>query len=368
MAEGRLHPRPHRRRVLRDRGRPRARQEVQARHRGGGRPHRRPRRHRDRASPTASRPRSSSPMASPTSTPPTRRRTRPAPSAPASPRRWRRPPSARCSPTHAPDGRIIFSEKFACPVSRLHHRRDRAAAVLASTRRRAPARPATASARSWCSTRTSSSPTTRSSIKKGAVVPWAKSNPPSPLLHAGARLASPAPTTSSSTRRGATCPRRRSDVILHGTGGRAGHPALHRRPQAATRCKKPFEGVIGNLNRRMLQTESAWMREELVTLPGAPPVRGLPRRPPQARGAGGQDRRRGHLHVHPPLASPTPAPGSPTLAREAHPDPERDRHAPSSRRSTSASASSTMSGSTISTSTAPAARSSGGESQRIRLA
>src|SRR5205807_577150 len=27
--------------------------------------------------------------------------------------------------------------------------------------------------------------------------------------------------------------------------------------------KKPFEGVIGNLNRRMLQTESAWMREEL---------------------------------------------------------------------------------------------------------
>src|SRR5205085_8755052 len=26
---------------------------------------------------------------------------------------------------------------------------------------------------------------------------------------------------------------------------------------------KPFEGVIGNLNRRMLQTESAWMREEL---------------------------------------------------------------------------------------------------------
>ena len=27
--------------------------------------------------------------------------------------------------------------------------------------------------------------------------------------------------------------------------------------------KKPFEGVVGNLNRRLLQTESAWMREEL---------------------------------------------------------------------------------------------------------
>ena len=27
--------------------------------------------------------------------------------------------------------------------------------------------------------------------------------------------------------------------------------------------KKPFEGVLGNLNRRLLSTESAWMREEL---------------------------------------------------------------------------------------------------------
>ena len=55
MAEGRLHPGAHRRRLLRHRGSPRARQEIQARHRGGGRPHRRPRRDRSRASPTASR-------------------------------------------------------------------------------------------------------------------------------------------------------------------------------------------------------------------------------------------------------------------------------------------------------------------------
>ena len=39
MAEGGLHPGPHRRRVLRHRGRAAARQEVQARHRGGRRPH-----------------------------------------------------------------------------------------------------------------------------------------------------------------------------------------------------------------------------------------------------------------------------------------------------------------------------------------
>ncbi len=46
VAEGGLHARAHRRRVPRDRGRARARQEIQARHRGGGRPHRRARRHR----------------------------------------------------------------------------------------------------------------------------------------------------------------------------------------------------------------------------------------------------------------------------------------------------------------------------------
>ncbi len=51
-----LHPRPHRRRVLPDRGRPRARQEVQARHRGGGRPHRRRAPTWRRAWPRASRP------------------------------------------------------------------------------------------------------------------------------------------------------------------------------------------------------------------------------------------------------------------------------------------------------------------------
>ncbi len=34
---------------------------------------------------------------------------------------------------------------------------------------------------------------------------------------------------------------------------------------------KPFEGVIGNLNRRLLQTESTWMREELSKFQTAQP-------------------------------------------------------------------------------------------------
>ena len=74
-------------------------------------------------------------------------------------------------------------------------------------------------------------------------------------------LASPAPTTSTCRPRGRTCPRRHS--ASSSTAPRASpSPSLHRRPQVYE-VKKPFEGVIGNLNRRMLQTESAWMREEL---------------------------------------------------------------------------------------------------------
>src|SRR3546814_20288640 len=51
-------------------------------------------------------------------------------------------------------------------------------------------------------------------------------------------------------------------VILHGTGG---IPVTLRFQDGkkSYEVNKAFEGVIGNLNRRMLQTDSAWMREEL---------------------------------------------------------------------------------------------------------
>ena len=51
-------------------------------------------------------------------------------------------------------------------------------------------------------------------------------------------------------------------IILHGTGGK---PVTLRfmDGRKSYEVKKAFEGVIGNLNRRLLQTDSAWMREEL---------------------------------------------------------------------------------------------------------
>ncbi len=104
------------------------------------------------------------------------------------------------------------------------------------------------------------------------------------LLHAGARALARAYDFDLDNAVGRACPRRRSDVILHGTKGR---PVTLRfiDGRKSYEVKKPFEGVIGNLNRRMLQTESAWMREELSRYQSSQPVRDLPRRPPQARTA-----------------------------------------------------------------------------------
>ncbi len=107
------------------------------------------------------------------------------------------------------------------------------------------------------------------SIAKGAVVPWAKSNPPSPyymqVLSSLARaydfdLHVP----------WKDLPEEARDVVLHGTHGRA-VTLRFIDGKRSYEVKKPFEGVIGNLNRRMAQTESAWMREELSRYQGSRP-------------------------------------------------------------------------------------------------
>ena len=94
------------------------------------------------------------------------------------------------------------------------------------------------------------------------MVPWARSNPPSPYYmqvlgslarEFGFELETPV----------GELPEEIHDIILNGTKGR---PVTLRfiDGRRSYEVKKPFEGVIGNLNRRMLQTESAWMREELA--------------------------------------------------------------------------------------------------------
>ena len=160
-----------------------------------------------------------------------------------------------------PANRIVFSEKFSCPVSGF---------TLEEVEPRLFSFNAPQGACPTCDGIGEKQlfdprlvvPNEALSLKKGAVVPWAKSNPPSPyymqVLASLAKeyefdLTTPWQEFDAEIR----------DIILHGTRGRA-IPLTFKDGRKSYTVKKPFEGVIGNLNRRMLQTESAWMREELA--------------------------------------------------------------------------------------------------------
>jgi len=169
---------------------------------------------------------------------------------------------------NAPPGRIIFSEKFACPVSGF---------TIAEIEPRLFSFNAPQGACPGCDGLGEKQlfdpelivPNEHLSIKKGAIVPWARSNPPSPYYmqvlgslarEFGFELDTP----------WRDLPEDVHDIILNGTKGR---PVTLRfvDGRKSYEVKKPFDGVIGNLQRRMLQTESAWMREELAKYQSAAP-------------------------------------------------------------------------------------------------
>jgi len=161
---------------------------------------------------------------------------------------------------YAPPGRILFSEKFACPVSGF---------TIAEIEPRLFSFNAPQGACPACDGLGEKLvfdddlvvPNHALSLKKGAVVPWAKSNPPSPYyMQVLASLARAYDFDLDTP--WAKLPEEAQRVILHGTGGRA-VTLRFIDGKRSYEVKKPFEGVIGNLNRRMAQTESAWMREEL---------------------------------------------------------------------------------------------------------
>ncbi|MDT9598155.1 excinuclease ABC subunit UvrA [Sphingosinicella rhizophila] len=169
---------------------------------------------------------------------------------------------------NAPPGRITFSEKFACPVSGF---------TITEIEPRLFSFNAPQGACPACDGLGEKLyfdpelvvPNQNLSIKRGAVVPWAKSNPPSPyymqVLGSLAREYGFSMETPWNE-----LPEAIPDIILHGTKGK---PVTLRfvDGRKSYEVKKPFEGVIGNLNRRMLQTESAWMREELSKYQSAAP-------------------------------------------------------------------------------------------------
>ncbi|MGI8931114.1 MAG: excinuclease ABC subunit UvrA, partial [Sphingomicrobium sp.] len=157
-------------------------------------------------------------------------------------------------------GRMVFSEKFACPVSGF---------TIAEIEPRLFSFNAPQGACPACDGLGEKMlfdedlvvPNHALSIAKGAVVPWAKSQPPSPyymqVLGSLARAYEFELTTP-----WGELPEAARQVVLRGTKGR---PVTLRfvDGRKSYEVKKAFEGVIGNLERRMLSTESAWMREEL---------------------------------------------------------------------------------------------------------
>ena len=97
------------------------------------------------------------------------------------------------------------------------------------------------------------------SLKKGAIAPWAKSTSPyyGQTLDALARHFG-----FSTTKPWSELPQQAKDSILFGTGTEAVRMAYNDGLRAYE-VKKPFEGVITNMERRWKETESDWAREEI---------------------------------------------------------------------------------------------------------
>jgi excinuclease ABC subunit A len=169
---------------------------------------------------------------------------------------------------NAPLGRIVFSEKFACPVSGF---------TIAEIEPRLFSFNAPQGACPACDGLGEKQsfdpelivPNHELSIKQGAVVPWAKSNPPSPYYmqvlgsvarHFGFSLETP----------WKDLPPLVPAIILNGSGSEIIRLTFQDGRKSYD-VQKTFNGVIGNLERRLLQTESAWMQEELAKYQTAMP-------------------------------------------------------------------------------------------------
>ncbi|WP_226660831.1 excinuclease ABC subunit UvrA [Alteriqipengyuania lutimaris] len=167
-----------------------------------------------------------------------------------------------------PANRIVFSEKFACPVSGF---------TIEEIEPRLFSFNAPQGACATCDGIGEKQlfdpqlvvPNEALTLKQGAIMPWAKSNPPSPYyMQVLASLAKE--FGFDLTTPWQELGKENQDIILYGTKGKR-VPLTFKDGRKQYTVNKPFEGVIGNLNRRLLQTESAWMRDELAKFQTAQP-------------------------------------------------------------------------------------------------
>jgi excinuclease ABC subunit A len=107
------------------------------------------------------------------------------------------------------------------------------------------------------------------SLAKGAVYPWAKTGSTSPYYEQTLEALAKHFKVSMATA-WEKLPKKVQDAILYGTGEEEVEFVYEDGVRRYTNCK-PFEGVIGNIERRFRETESEWVREELARYQNAHP-------------------------------------------------------------------------------------------------
>jgi excinuclease ABC subunit A len=164
--------------------------------------------------------------------------------------------------------RIIFSERFACPVSGF---------TIEEIEPRLFSFNAPAGACPKCDglgTQLKFEPDLvvpdRSlSLEDGAIWPWAKTGSTSPYyeqtLHALTKYYKVSMKTAWEK-----LPRKVQDALLFGSGDEE-IDFVYEDGLRQYRTSKPFEGVIGNIERRWRETDSEWVREELSRYQGSHP-------------------------------------------------------------------------------------------------
>ena len=230
----------------------------------------------------------------------------------------------RKAPTKAPEPeRITFSQRFACPVSgftideiepRLFSFNNPFGACpkcdgLGTELKFEPALVV---------------PDQSLSLRKGAVVPWARTGNTSPYYtqtlealanHYNVTMETP----------WSKLPKKVQDAILFGTGGEVIAFTYDDGMRTYT-TRKAFEGVVTNIERRWKETDSQWVREELSRYQSDAPCQecGGMRLKPQALAVkvGRQAYRRGVAAFHPRCERLVRG-----ASRQAHREAERDRHA-----------------------------------------
>ncbi len=156
--------------------------------------------------------------------------------------------------------RLIFSQRFACPVSGFTI--DEIEPRLFSFNNPFGACPACDGLGTQLEFEADLViPDPAKSLREGAVLPWARTGASSPYytqtLEALAHHYKFSMTTPWKK-----IPAKARKAILHGSG-KEEIEFLYDDGQRSFRTKKPFEGVITNIERRWRETDSSWVREEL---------------------------------------------------------------------------------------------------------